>query len=283
MRQNPWLHKKSGKTPMQLIERDMIRKGVGIDDPTIQRECFGKWVTDSNALVFRYNPEINSFFELPEGRGGRWDYIFGIDIGYDDCDAISVIAFHTNIKEAYLVEEVIKQKQGVTDLALQIETLVKKYNPISMVMDAGALGKKIQFEFARRFSLGIKAAEKNRKFEYIELMNDAFRTKKFYARPDGRFAEDSMRVEWNKDKSNGDKLVISDRFHSDITDATLYAFRESLHFMAEDLPTAIKAGSVEWVEKQKVDMEETARTMMEKAEQDDLESIGSKHIDWGDD
>lgn len=285
MVQNPWLHKKSGKTPMQLIERDMIRKGVGIDDPTIARECFGKWVTDSNALVFRYNPEINTFHELPENTAGKWEYIFGIDVGYDDCDAVGVIAYHEHIKEAYLVEELIRPKQGVTDLANQIAELEKKYKPVSMVMDAGALGKKIQFEFARRFSLGIKAAEKSRKFEYIELLNDALRTKRFFVKSDSRFAEDSMRVEWNRDKSSGDKLVVSDRFHSDITDAVLYAFRESLHFLAEPAPIEIKLGTEEWNRKQIEEMEETALKMMEKSKEDSLsiESIGSKHIDWEED
>jgi len=68
MRNNPWLLKKSGKTPMQLIERDLVRKGVDINDPGIQRECFGRWVTDSNALVFRYNKDINSFSPCPKLR-----------------------------------------------------------------------------------------------------------------------------------------------------------------------------------------------------------------------
>lgn len=281
MIQNPWLHKKSGKTPMELIERDMKRKGVSIEDPTIQRECFGRWITDSNVLVFRYNRDINSFIELPEVTGGgQWNYIFGIDIGFDDADAIAVIAYHDHVKEAYLVEEIIKTKQGVTDLANQIDALVKKYNPISMVMDAGGLGKKINEEFSRRFSLGIKAAEKSRKFEYIELLNDALRTKKFYAREKGRFAEDSQRVEWNKDKSTGDRLVVSDRFHSDITDAVLYAFRESLHFLADDLPTKIVAGSPEWMKKQEEEMEEAALQMRERSKSDSLESIGNKPINW---
>ncbi len=284
MLQNPWLHKKSGKTPLELIDRDMKRKGVGAEDPTIQRECYGKWVTDSNSLVFRYNKDYNSFFELPESKGGKWDFIFGIDIGHDDADAIAVIAFHDHIKEAYLIEEMIKPKQGVTDLAEQIAALVKKYNPMSIVMDTGGLGKKIQFEFGRRFSLGIKAAEKSRKFEYIELLNDALRTRKFFAKETGRFADDTQRVEWDRDKSHGDKLVVSRTFHSDITDAVLYAYRESLHFLAEDLPTAIKAGTPEWVKRQEEEMESTARDMLESSKSDDpLASIGSKHIKWDED
>lgn len=284
MIQNPWLHKKSGKTPMELIERDMKRKGVSIEDPTIQRECFGRWITDSNVLVFRYNKDINSFLDLPEAKGGgSWNYIFGIDVGYDDADAIAVIAYHDHLKEAYLVEEVIKAKQGITDLATQIEELVKKYRPISMVMDAGGLGKKINEEFSRRFSLGIKAAEKSRKFEYIELLNDALRTKRFFARENGRFAEDSQRVEWNKDKSTGDRFVVSDRFHSDITDAVLYAFRESLHFLSEEVAPKVVAGSQQWIELQEKEMEEAAQEMLARSKESEFDSIGSKPVKWRND
>lgn len=283
MRQNPWIHKKSGKTAMEHIQKDMDRMGVDINNPTIQRECFGQWVTDSNALVFKYNKDVNSFFDLPEINKGSWSYIFGIDIGYEDADAIAVIAFHDHLKESFLVEEVIKTKQGVTDLARQIEELYKKYKPISMVMDAGALGKKIQSEFSRRFSLSIKAAEKTRKFEYIELLNDAMRTRKFFAKETGAFAEDSQKVEWNMDKSSGDKLIVSNRFHSDITDAVLYAFRDSLHFLAEDLVPAIRPGTEEWIEREKELMEETALQMMEAKKSDTLTSIGEKHITWDED
>lgn len=281
MRNNPWLLKKSGKTPLQLIERDLVRKGVTIDDPTIQRECFGRWVTDSNALVFRYNKDINGFFEIPDVKGGaaKWNYIFGVDIGFDDADAIAVIAYHDHIKEAYLVEETIKTKQGITDLAHQIEDLIKKYDPISIVMDAGGLGKKINEELNRRFSLPIKAAEKSRKFEYIELLNDALRTKKFFAKETGRFAQDTQLVEWNREKSNGDKLRVSDRFHSDITDAVLYAFRESLHFLSEPLTPVALMGSEEWNRKQTEEMEQAARDMLEKASEDPL-AIGATHIPW---
>ena len=177
------------------------------------------------------------------------------------------------------MEESIQTKQGITDLARQIEALIIKYNPVSIVMDAGGLGKKINEELNRRFSLPIRAAEKSRKFEYIELLNDALRTQTFYARETGKFAGDSQLVEWNREKSNGDKLRISDRFHSDICDAVLYAFRESLHFLAEPLVQKAQIGSDEWNRKQIEEMEEVARTMKE-AEKLDPNAIGATHMPW---
>lgn len=54
---NPWLPKKSGLSHDEILDRELKRKGVKRDDPSIQRECFGKWAFDPNALVFRYSKE----------------------------------------------------------------------------------------------------------------------------------------------------------------------------------------------------------------------------------
>ena len=269
MLQNPWIEKKSGLTPMQLIEKDCKREGVTIDDPGIRRECFGEWVTDSNALVFKYTTEKNNYVELPTVKGtGNWNYIIGIDLGYDDADALAILAYHDNLNAVFLVEEITRTKQTLSDLVDLIAAKIGRYNPHSIVMDAGGLGKKIVESISSRFSIGIKAAEKARKFEYIELLNDSLRTGKFYARETGKFAEDTQKVEWDRDKSTGDRLVVSDRFHSDITDAVLYAFRESLHFLSEPIADKIRPGTAEWREKEVAEMEEAAIKMMESQKKD---------------
>jgi hypothetical protein len=109
------------------------------------------------------------------------------------------------------------------------------YNPIRMVMDAGALGKKIQEELRFRHGLNLEAAEKTRKVEFIELLNDDLRTEKFKAFKGSLFEEDCMLVQWDKDSRlrNPERPKISDTYHSDICDAVLYAWRECRHYMSE--------------------------------------------------
>ena len=272
MLDNPWLQKKSGLTPMQLIEKDCKRKGVTLDDPGIRRECFGEWVTDSNALVFKYTKEKNHYEELPTVKGtGNWNYIIGVDLGFDDADALAILAYHDNLNAVFVVEEITRTKQTLSDLVDLISAKIGRYNPHSIVMDAGGLGKKIVESISSRFSIGIKAAEKSRKFEYIELLNDSLRTGKFYAKETGKFAEDSSKVEWDRDKSTGDRLVVSDRFHSDITDAVLYAFRESLHFLSEPIIDKIRPGTPEWREKEVKEMEEAAEAAQLAKNNDDFD------------
>ena len=103
MLDNPWLRKKSGKSPKALIEQDCKRKGVSIDDPTIRRECYGEWLEDSNSLVVRYNAKLNHYEDLPV----LTNFVLGVDIGHDDADAIACIGWSDGSPNAYLVEESI--------------------------------------------------------------------------------------------------------------------------------------------------------------------------------
>ena len=266
---NPWLPIKSGLSHEEILQRELDRKGVSKEDPGIQRECFGRWAFDPNALVFRYNEELNDFRELPKITG-EWNYVIGVDIGFNDADAICVIGWNEQLKEAYLVEELITNKQGVTELANQLEMFIKRYNPLRVVMDTGGLGKKIAEEIRKRYALAISPAEKARKFEYIELLNDALRTRRFFARKSSRFAEDCRLVEWDRDNQDPEaKLKIKDTFHSDICDAVLYAFREALHWLYEAPKPQIKPYTEQWYKKEQEDMYQQAYERQKQAEDDE--------------
>src|SRR5271166_4286952 len=165
MFENPFIDVKSGKTPQETLNQDLKRKGVTIADPSIRREVFAEWVTDSNSLVFAYNSGINDYKEIPTIT----ETVIGIDIGHDDADAISVLGWDGSSPHIYLIEEFIKRGQTVTDLAEVAARFIDKYQPLKVVADTGGLGKKITEELRKRYALPIVAAEKVRKFEYIEL------------------------------------------------------------------------------------------------------------------
>jgi hypothetical protein len=240
MQENPYIRNKSGKDPLEIIREIATRRGLTIDDPSIQREYFGRWIKDVNSLVYRFDSELNTSLSIPTDLV----YVFGIDIGWVDSDAIAVLGYNFATKEVYLVDELITPKQDITALVGQINELKKKYPPTRMVMDAGALGKKIQDEIRQRHSLHIDAAEKTRKQEFIKLLNDDMRTGKFKAKPNSRFAEDSFLVTWDYDDPM--KPKISDKYHTDIGDAVLYAWRECRHYFAQPVKGMPKYGTPEY-------------------------------------
>lgn len=257
---NPFIALKSKTTHQALLERELTRRGVSIDHPSIQREWFGKWAHDTEALVCRYDHIHNHYNALPPILT---EFIIGIDIGYKDADAIAVLGWNINDKKCYMVEEIVTPKQTITDLMNQVEVLYKKYNPLKMVMDEAGLGKKIGEELRKRYLLPITPADKNRKLAYIGLLNDAFTSKRLFIKNTSRFAKDSLRIEWDYDKSTPDKMVIKRDPHSDIFDAVLYAYRESLHWLSEPLKPKIDPNK-NWAEYNEKAMYEA----MEKREQE---------------
>lgn len=206
---NPFIEKKAGKTVKELLEYERKKKGITEADPTYQREALGLWVKDDNALVFRFDKKRNVYKELPP----KLIYILGVDIGFNDADAIAVLGYTEDDNKVYLVDEIIDRKQDITTLAEKIKKLQNQYNPVKIVMDAGALGKKIQEEIRIRHGINAEAAQKERKLEYIELLNDDLRSGRFQAFKGSKFEQDADILVWDYDSA---VKKISDRTHSDV-------------------------------------------------------------------
>jgi Phage terminase large subunit len=245
---NPFIPVTAGMSHKQVFDRELKRKGGTLEDPSTQREFFGKWILDADSLLIKYNKDKNHFQTVLPNI--TYHYIMGIDIGFKDADAICILAYSDNDPVTYLVEELITTKQGITELVEQIQYLDKKYKVNKMVMDMGGLGKKIGEELIKRHSIPVEAADKARKMENIELLNDALRSKRFMAKSASRFAQDSYLVEIDRDKSTPEKIKVSDRFHSDIIDAVLYAFKFSPAYSYQAPVKKLIPGTKEWADAQ---------------------------------
>jgi hypothetical protein len=247
---NPYL-----PNPKKFVDDLMTEKGWDEDHPTYVREYLGKWKYDPQALLVQYIKENNNYNSLPIAN---WTYLLGIDLGFNDADALAVLAWSPSQPATYLVEEVITEKQGLTELVQQIQKLNETYKFAKMVIDEGGLGKKLAEEMRRQHKVPVHPADKARKMESIAFLNDALRTKRFFAKANSRFAQDSYLVQIDKDKTTPDKIVVKDSFHSDIIDATLYAFKESPAFSYEKAIAKPVYGSKEWMDSEVKRMEEEA-------------------------
>lgn len=260
---NPFIEYKSGKTHQELLDRELKRRGVAIDDPSIQREFFGRWVLDSDSLWLHYSKDTNHFEELPKSNK-PYNYIMGIDLGFEDADAIAVLAWSNESPATYLVEEKITKKQGFTDLVEQIQAIRNRYDITKMVIDEGGLGKKLAEEMRRRHKIPVQPAEKTRKMESAAFFNDSLRTGTFKAKYDSQFAQECFLVEIDRDKSTPDKIKLSNKFHSDIIDAVLYAYKESPAFSYQKPAPLPEKGTKEWNTRIQEGLFEAAREHFQK-------------------
>lgn len=256
---NPYL-----PDPKGFVEALKLKKEWDDINPTLRREYMNEWVLDMDSLWIRYKKEVNDYDELPthiNGKPIRWRYIMGIDIGFKDSDAIAVLAWAEEVKETYLVEEIIVPKQDITALAEQIEATRKKYAGIKehlglykMVIDQGGLGLKIAEEIRRRHGIPVEPADKKQKAENVGVLNDELRLGRFKAKSDSRFAKDSYLIQIDWLHSRPDKIVIKKEPHSDIIDSVLYAHKESYAFAHQDEVKGPVYGSEEWANAQADEM-----------------------------
>lgn len=270
MLQNPWIKIKSGMEPADILREERERKGITENDPTYRREALGEWVKDDNALVIKFSQNKNVVNSFPTDL----TYIFGVDIGFNDADAIAVIGYNYTSNNVYLVEEVVQAKQDITTLVKKIKDLQAFYKPVKIVMDAGALGKKIQEEIRNRHGINAEAADKNRKLEYIELLNDDLRTGRFKTFPGSIFEQESNIIVWDYD---GPVKKISDRTHSDLLDSVLYSFREAKHYFEKEKEKKSEKYSKEWLDEQEMLLAQQLKAKQQKDEdvvsQEDMEFI----------
>jgi hypothetical protein len=268
---NPWIETKSGYDHRYMLERELKRRGVTESAPSIQREFFGHWVLDSDSLWIHYDAGKNHFAELPtkglNGQPLKWNYIMGIDLGFVDADALAVLAWTPDSPVTYLVEEVVMRKQGLSELVDQIQDLRKKYDISRMMIDEGGLGKKLAEEMRRRHGIPVQAADKQRKQENVAFLNDALRTGRFMAKRDSKFAQDCNLVEIDRDKSTPDRIKISDKYHSDIIDSVLYAFKESPGYAYQEPEKKPAKGTKEWNDSEQTKMFEAAQTFFREQEE----------------
>lgn len=240
--------------PAAFIADMKAKRGWDEENPTLLREWRNKWVLDTHSLWVRYQEKVNDFENLTVKTPGAYNFILGIDLGFKDADALAVLAWSEQDPVTYLVEEVITAKQGITELVGQIQDLDKKYSFSKMVIDEGGLGKKIAEELRRQHGIPVQMADKARKQENIEFLNDALRTGRFRAKAKSRFAQDSYLVQIDWEKSRADKIVVKKLPHSDIIDAVLYAFKESPAFSYQAPKKIPHYGSREWAEAQTNEM-----------------------------
>lgn len=273
---NPHIATKSKHTHQELLTRELVRRGVTEFDPSIRRDYYGEWEVDSNSLVLQYSTLQNEFDR--KSLPNKLNYVLGVDLGFHDADALAVLGWSDSSPITYLVDEKITSKQTISDLVAQIEQFRARYDISKITVDSGGLGKKIAEELLRRYKIPVEAADKTRKIENYSLLNDALRAGRFKAKESSRFTQDTFKVEWDWDKSTPERKVVSDRYHSDIIDAVLYAFKLSPAYAWEPPVAAPKQGSEAWAKAEEEDMFNQA---LERAQQDKEDASKDNENLWG--
>jgi hypothetical protein len=178
--------KLSDNTSLPDLEKDATEwkdsKGLADDDPRWIREYLGEWIASDDALVYKYNKYgdgRNDF--IPRGvknyglQEEGYEYILGIDIGFDDPTAFVVIACKPTDRNLYVLHGEKTSHLTVPEIADKIIELQNAYGGFAaIVCDFGGLGKTVWETIMAQYGIPLIPAKKSEKLDYIELLNSDF-------------------------------------------------------------------------------------------------------------
>lgn len=241
------------------------KKGWSDDNPVYLREWCGRWVKSLDSIVYKYTKEKNLIDNLPKGK---FRYIMGVDIGYDDATAYVVGAIRDNDPTFYVVDTYKKSGMVVDDIMAKTVEFISKYNPDKIVMDSGGGGKLVSESLRKRYGIPIKPAQKKDKRDFIEMMNSDFHSGRIKVLPGNeKLTEEWDLIQWDEDRKREDE-----RFICDLADACLYTWRESTHYVETVPPPEPQRGTDDWYARQVKQMEEQAEAQYRQMIEDERES-----------
>lgn len=255
-----------------IISEVCKKRSTNISDPVIQREWLGNWVRSTDLLVYKYNGDINNFVQLPQKP---WKYVLGVDLGFNDSDALVITAYSELLRECYVVEQVKKNKLTISQLATEIQLLKTQYNPYYCVIDAGALGKKIQEELNQRFGFAFIAADKTRKGEFIELLNSDLRLGHVKIKSNSELAQEMQMLCWDSDEFENSRYIEDEHFDNHLCDAFLYSWRHLYNYHYVKLEEKPKWGTIEYELQREREHEERVEQRLR-----DQKNIWDNDSDW---
>ncbi len=213
--------------------------------PLFQQHYLGKWVVDDSNLVYRFDYSRNTFEELPKTttRAGRWHYVLGIDLGFNDPTSWVVCAYHDFDRTLYILGAHKKAKCDITEVADQTRRLMGRFEFDRIVIDNA--NKQAVEEMRRRHDIPLTPAEKTGKSDFIEIMNGDFISGhiKLHKKAAVPLMDEYGSLVWD------DRAVRREEhpaFDNHCCDAALYAWRHCYQYLSEvRQPNGLKHGHTE--------------------------------------
>jgi hypothetical protein len=258
-----------------LIEKR--RKRWADDNPKWRREFLGEWATSDDVLVYAFGHLLaadgeeacRAVWHPRHGKGfnrwglpddDEWRYILGLDLGFEDDTAICVLAYsetHDTLYQVYDFKSPHMKASDVGNKLLELQAMFENRIEV-MVSDSGPM-KMLLEEINAQFGLGLIPAEKQHKYDHIELLNSDLYDGKFRVRRDSELAHEWLHLQWDlermtrKEAIARGKLMEDKRCANHLADAALYAHHYSIHHFSREKVLAPKEGTDEWYAEKRAD------------------------------
>ncbi len=185
-----------------------------------------QWCADDELLVLHKVAEAQ-IDEIPI-RKTPYVYILGVDLGFNDSSAFTVICYHDYDKICYVVESYKEPELIFSQVAQRINFLSTKF-PFSKIIIDGANKQGVE-EIKQRFSLALEPAQKTEKAIFLKLLNDDFvvGNVKIKKNSNNQLITEALQLQWEDSRKEKEDA----RCENHSIDALLYSWRSCYHFLS---------------------------------------------------
>lgn len=207
-----------------------------------------QWVVDEEARVYRFTQERNTAPHLPYDLSD-FHYVLGLDLAHSpDSTAFVVGCYHPGSPLLYIVYAYKQTEMDLTDVALKIHELEKRYRFDVKVVDGA--NKQAVAELNNRHQVGLIPADKTGKTDFINIMNAEFIQGKIKLLPGTEsLQEEYQKLIWVTDANGKVKEPKKENpnVHQDLCDSALYMWRHCYAFLFENpIPQPVPGSLESW-------------------------------------
>ena len=205
--------------------------------PWFRQQYLGEWVIDSDALVYRYDNVKNWIPTLPVSEE-KWWYVLGIDLGWNDPTAFTLLAYRDYDRATYVVESWKKSEMYLSDVEQVLVRYQDKYPSLTHMVIDNADKQGVQ-ELRRRTGLPLIAAEKAGKYDFIQILNSEMKLGNIkVVGPDTDPLIDEWRtLIWDDKRLEKGDHIEKNGVPNHCADAALYAWRYTYSYILREKPT----------------------------------------------
>lgn len=257
---NPFMRKQ------WIAEIEDIKKTnpKSLESSWFRTHYLNEWCTDDDLLIIPEDKLVR-LRKLPQAKHC---YVLGVDLGYNDATAFSVIAYSELTGLAWIVHTYKSSGMDFTATAQYIKKLNNEYEFDKIIVDGS--NKQGVEEMRVRHKIPLQNAEKTGKNTYLRLLRDEVIEGKLGC-IDG--TANALITEWKSLVwKNEEKEEEDPRCQNHLSDATLYAWRECLHYTydpedgkTEDPHSEEHIDKLQDEEAEKIDNEEGEEWWQQKA------------------
>ena len=237
---NPFIDRDEIVNTMKIRGYEIDFANPERNDYLIQREIFGRQVTDPSKLLYAYAKGRNDWPVtgvpfLTDARGlfplTTWRFAMGIDIGGaregNDKDACVVLGWRIDDgTHAIWERESWEDRQDSEAFCRRVLETFKRWQPMqSICADTGGAGAVKMLEWLKPRLMGLDFTPKPTSVDVSErMLNDEFRSGRLRVNPLGLIARDA-------------KICTNpETYHSDVMPATRYAFHGAYSWLSKEKP-----------------------------------------------